>query len=174
MRLQIGPVKVGSAHRIALQTMTTTDTRDIAATVEQVRLADGCGGCIGVLRGLHLLAAALSCAVVSTRPPLCQLDPRCCTPWLSWARARPSAGQEVRRCRCRHCAHHRAGAMPTGRAQPCAAARRPCGCPYILHAACLPTLVLCLLLTPAHFTLPTSYLSCAVLCCSPTRRPRRA
>jgi (E)-4-hydroxy-3-methylbut-2-enyl-diphosphate synthase len=35
--VDIGPVKVGSAHRIALQTMTTTDTRDIAATVEQVK-----------------------------------------------------------------------------------------------------------------------------------------
>jgi hypothetical protein len=36
-RPQIGPVKVGSAHKIALQTMTTTDTRDIAKTVEQVK-----------------------------------------------------------------------------------------------------------------------------------------
>jgi 4-hydroxy-3-methylbut-2-en-1-yl diphosphate synthase IspG/GcpE len=34
--LQIGPVKVGSEHRVALQTMTTTDTRDVAATVAQV------------------------------------------------------------------------------------------------------------------------------------------
>ena len=35
--MQIGDVKVGSEHPIALQTMTTTDTRDIAATVEQVK-----------------------------------------------------------------------------------------------------------------------------------------
>lgn len=35
--LQIGNVKVGSAHRIALQTMTTTDTRNVEATVEQVK-----------------------------------------------------------------------------------------------------------------------------------------
>lgn len=34
--LQIGPVKVGSEHRIALQTMTTTDTRDVEGTVDQV------------------------------------------------------------------------------------------------------------------------------------------
>ena len=34
--LQIGSVKVGSEHPIALQTMTTTDTRDVAKTVEQV------------------------------------------------------------------------------------------------------------------------------------------
>ena len=35
--LQIGPVKVGSEHKIALQTMTTTDTRDVEGTVDQVR-----------------------------------------------------------------------------------------------------------------------------------------
>ncbi|KAI3426108.1 hypothetical protein D9Q98_008487 [Chlorella vulgaris] len=35
--VDIGPVKVGSEHRIALQTMTTTDTRDVEATVEQVK-----------------------------------------------------------------------------------------------------------------------------------------
>ena len=34
---QIGSVQVGSAHRMALQTMTTTDTRDIEATVNQVK-----------------------------------------------------------------------------------------------------------------------------------------
>lgn len=34
---QIGDVKVGSEHKIALQTMTTTDTRDIDGTVDQVR-----------------------------------------------------------------------------------------------------------------------------------------
>lgn len=37
---QIGPVKVGSEHPIALQTMTTTDTRDVEATVEQVGFFD--------------------------------------------------------------------------------------------------------------------------------------
>eukprot|EP00775_Hariotina_reticulata_P001011 gene1011-1343_t len=31
----IGPVKVGSEHPIALQTMTTTDTRNVQATVDQ-------------------------------------------------------------------------------------------------------------------------------------------
>lgn len=36
--MQIGPVRVGSDHRIALQTMTTTDTRNIQATVDQVRV----------------------------------------------------------------------------------------------------------------------------------------
>jgi (E)-4-hydroxy-3-methylbut-2-enyl-diphosphate synthase len=35
--ITIGPVKVGSDHRIALQTMTTTDTRNIQATVDQVK-----------------------------------------------------------------------------------------------------------------------------------------
>lgn len=33
---QIGGVPVGSEHPIALQTMTTTDTTNVAATVEQV------------------------------------------------------------------------------------------------------------------------------------------
>jgi len=37
----VGNVKIGSEHPIALQTMTTTDTRDVAKTVEQVmRCAD--------------------------------------------------------------------------------------------------------------------------------------
>jgi (E)-4-hydroxy-3-methylbut-2-enyl-diphosphate synthase len=35
--IDIGNVKVGSEHPIALQTMTTTDTRDIQATVDQVK-----------------------------------------------------------------------------------------------------------------------------------------
>lgn len=33
---QIGKVPVGSQHRVALQTMTTTDTRNVQATVDQV------------------------------------------------------------------------------------------------------------------------------------------
>lgn len=33
---QVGPVKIGSQHRVALQTMTTTDTRNVQATVDQV------------------------------------------------------------------------------------------------------------------------------------------
>jgi (E)-4-hydroxy-3-methylbut-2-enyl-diphosphate synthase len=32
-----GKVPIGSEHRIARQTMTTTDTRDVAGTVDQVR-----------------------------------------------------------------------------------------------------------------------------------------
>ncbi len=39
---QIGHVQVGSEHKIALQTMTTTDTRDVEATVDQV------GSCIRI------------------------------------------------------------------------------------------------------------------------------
>ena len=35
--MQVGKVKVGSQHPIALQTMTTTDTRNVQATVDQVR-----------------------------------------------------------------------------------------------------------------------------------------
>lgn len=35
--VEIGNVRVGSEHPIALQTMTTTDTRDVSATVEQVK-----------------------------------------------------------------------------------------------------------------------------------------
>lgn len=35
--IHIGKVKVGSEHRIALQTMTTTDTNDVEATVAQVK-----------------------------------------------------------------------------------------------------------------------------------------
>lgn len=38
LQLQVGPVKIGSEHPIALQTMTTTDTRNIQATVDQVGL----------------------------------------------------------------------------------------------------------------------------------------
>jgi 4-hydroxy-3-methylbut-2-en-1-yl diphosphate synthase IspG/GcpE len=41
MQLQVGPVKIGSEHPVALQTMTTTDTRNIQATVDQVRLIRG-------------------------------------------------------------------------------------------------------------------------------------
>jgi (E)-4-hydroxy-3-methylbut-2-enyl-diphosphate synthase len=39
LQLQVGPVKIGSEHPVALQTMTTTDTRNIQATVDQVRAA---------------------------------------------------------------------------------------------------------------------------------------
>lgn len=35
--MQVGKVPVGSEHPLARQTMTTTDTRDVEATVEQVR-----------------------------------------------------------------------------------------------------------------------------------------
>ena len=35
--MQVGPVKIGSEHPIRLQTMTTTDTRDIEGTVAQVK-----------------------------------------------------------------------------------------------------------------------------------------
>jgi (E)-4-hydroxy-3-methylbut-2-enyl-diphosphate synthase len=35
----VGNVPVGSEHPIARQTMTTTDTRDVEATVAQVRPA---------------------------------------------------------------------------------------------------------------------------------------
>ena len=41
----VGKVPVGSQHPIARQTMTTTDTRDVAKTVEQARSAGGGGGC---------------------------------------------------------------------------------------------------------------------------------
>ena len=34
----IGDVAVGSEHPIRVQTMTTTDTKDVDATVDQVRL----------------------------------------------------------------------------------------------------------------------------------------
>ena len=33
----VGPVPVGSQHPIALQTMPTSDTRDVQKTVEEVR-----------------------------------------------------------------------------------------------------------------------------------------
>jgi len=35
--VMVGKVPVGSEHRVALQTMTTTDTRDVQATVDQVK-----------------------------------------------------------------------------------------------------------------------------------------
>jgi 4-hydroxy-3-methylbut-2-en-1-yl diphosphate synthase IspG/GcpE len=34
---QVGPVSIGSDHRIALQTMTTSDTRDVEASVAEVK-----------------------------------------------------------------------------------------------------------------------------------------
>ena len=45
--MQVGKVKVGSEHPIALQTMTTTDTRNVQATVDQVssRAANYIQGC---------------------------------------------------------------------------------------------------------------------------------
>ena len=48
--MQIGPVKVGSDHPVALQTMTTTDTRDVQATIDQV--------CHPVLHGLPAIRLA--------------------------------------------------------------------------------------------------------------------
>ena len=35
--IEIGKVKIGSGHPIAVQTMTKTDTRDFKATIEQIR-----------------------------------------------------------------------------------------------------------------------------------------
>ena len=37
----VGPVPIGSEHPIARQTMTTTDTKNVDATVEQVRTNEG-------------------------------------------------------------------------------------------------------------------------------------
>jgi GcpE protein len=34
---QVGPVSIGSEHRVALQTMTTSDTRDVEASVAEVK-----------------------------------------------------------------------------------------------------------------------------------------
>lgn len=34
---QVGPVNIGSDHKIALQTMTTCDTRDVEGTVAEVK-----------------------------------------------------------------------------------------------------------------------------------------
>lgn len=36
--VMVGNVALGSEHRIRIQTMTTTDTKDVSATVEQVLL----------------------------------------------------------------------------------------------------------------------------------------
>lgn len=112
--LQIGPVKVGSAHRIALQTMTTTDTRDVAATVEQVGGGPGaCGGLSSQLlchsQLLHQAARQggvgrlWDAGFDALSMPCADRSPHCA--------ARPPAGQEVRGRRRRHCAHHRAGAV---------------------------------------------------------------
>ncbi len=48
--MQVGNVKVGSQHPIALQTMTTTDTRNVQATVDQVCLAACLQLCISALQ----------------------------------------------------------------------------------------------------------------------------
>ena len=42
--IEIGKVKIGSGHPIAVQTMTKTDTRDFNATIEQIRKVqeEGC------------------------------------------------------------------------------------------------------------------------------------
>jgi (E)-4-hydroxy-3-methylbut-2-enyl-diphosphate synthase len=37
LRLQAGNVLIGSDHKLVLQTMTTTNTRDVEATVEQIK-----------------------------------------------------------------------------------------------------------------------------------------
>lgn len=41
--MKVGKVLIGSEHPIALQTMTTTDTRDVAATVAQVKACADAG-----------------------------------------------------------------------------------------------------------------------------------
>jgi (E)-4-hydroxy-3-methylbut-2-enyl-diphosphate synthase len=40
--VMVGNVALGSEHPIRIQTMTTTDTKDVAATVEQVLLLSFC------------------------------------------------------------------------------------------------------------------------------------
>lgn len=52
---QIGNVKVGSEHKIALQTMTTTDTRNVEATVEQVKIGRRSGEVAWLLEQLSPL-----------------------------------------------------------------------------------------------------------------------
>jgi 4-hydroxy-3-methylbut-2-en-1-yl diphosphate synthase IspG/GcpE len=55
-------VKIGSEHPIALQTMTTTDTRNIQATVDQVRVIMGHGASvhsISMLRGACRVSSGL-------------------------------------------------------------------------------------------------------------------
>ncbi len=41
--VRIGGVEVGGAGRVVIQSMTKTDTRDIAATVDQIHRLEGCG-----------------------------------------------------------------------------------------------------------------------------------
>eukprot|EP00887_Chlorella_sp_A99_P004201 scaffold15.g4201.t1 len=64
--IHIGNVKVGSDHRIALQTMTTTDTRDVEGTVEQVKRCADAGADI-VRITVQGMKEAEACAKIRDR-----------------------------------------------------------------------------------------------------------
>lgn len=62
MCTQVGKVKIGSDHRVALQTMTTSDTRDVEASVTEVkRCADA---------GADLVRLTVQVRLRAQRPPL--------------------------------------------------------------------------------------------------------
>ena len=59
----VGDVRVGSAHPIVVQSMTNTDTADVASTVGQVRALHGAGS--ELVRVTERSAGASRCAVGS-------------------------------------------------------------------------------------------------------------
>ena len=68
-------MKVGSEHKIATQTMTTTPTTEVEATVEQVKkCADA--GCDIVVRSPALSRLPCACGRLSSPPP--NTSPCCC------------------------------------------------------------------------------------------------
>lgn len=50
-RIQVGGVPVGGGAPVAVQSMTNTDTRDVQATLRQIRALADAGCQIGPLRG---------------------------------------------------------------------------------------------------------------------------
>ena len=42
-QVQVGPIKIGGGAPVSVQSMTTTDTRDVPATVEQIHRLEAVG-----------------------------------------------------------------------------------------------------------------------------------
>ena len=114
--VQVGNVNIGSEHKIALQTMTTCDTRDIEGTVAEVKRCADAGAdlvrltvqgkkeaeaCIEIRERLFKVCAPSSRLHAFTQPRprvACMRPPRCAPAearWTrsSWSNVRRAAGQ---------------------------------------------------------------------------------
>jgi (E)-4-hydroxy-3-methylbut-2-enyl-diphosphate synthase len=69
IRISVGNVPVGDSAPIAVQSMTNTDTRDVKATVRQIRRLEKCG-CEIVRLGIPDMDAALSLASIKAKTSL--------------------------------------------------------------------------------------------------------